>query len=108
MEEKILEKIYEKIEDRKKNPKEKSYTNYLLDEGIDKVCKKVGEEAAEVIIAAKNQEDDKFIGEICDLTYHVLVLMYEKNISISQVEEILTKRHQIEGNKKKQNIRGEY
>ena len=108
MEKTILERIYEMIEDRKVNPKEKSYTNYLLNEGIDKVCKKVGEEAAEVIIAAKNQEDDEFIGEICDLTYHVLVLMFEKNISVSQVEELLTKRHQIGGNKKKQNIRGEY
>lgn len=108
MEKTILENIYEMIEDRKENPKEKSYTNYLLDEGIDKVCKKVGEEAAEVIIAAKNPEDEEFIGEICDLTYHVLVLMFERNISIKQVEEVLTKRHQIEGNKKKRNIRGEY
>ncbi|MBR2705243.1 MAG: phosphoribosyl-ATP diphosphatase [Clostridia bacterium] len=108
MEKSILEEIYEMIDDREKNPKEKSYTNYLLEEGIDKVCKKVGEEAAEVIIAAKNPNNEEFIGEICDLTYHVLVLMYERNISIKQVEKILTKRHQIEGNKKKRNIRGEY
>ena len=108
MEETIIEKIYEMIKDRKENPKEKSYTNYLLDEGIDKICKKVGEEATEVVIAAKNPSDDELVGEICDLTYHVLVLMFERNISISQVESLLAKRHQVEGNKKKRNIRGEY
>lgn len=108
MEETIIEKIYKMIKDRKENPKEKSYTNYLLDEGIDKICKKIGEEATEVVIAAKNPSEEDLIGEICDLTYHVLVLMFERNISITQVEELLNKRHQIEGNKKKRNIRGEY
>ena len=108
MNETIIEKIYEMIKDRKENPKEKSYTNYLLNEGIDKICKKVGEEATEVVIAAKNPEDNELVGEICDLTYHILVLMFERNISITQVEELLSKRHQIEGNKKKRNIKGEY
>lgn len=108
MEEPIIEKIYKMIEDRKNNPKEKSYTNYLLDEGIDKICKKVGEEATEVVIAAKNPNVDDLVGEICDLTYHILVLMFERNISIKQVEELLSKRHQIECNKKKRNVRGQY
>ena len=104
----IIEEIFEMIKDRENNPKEKSYTNYLLDEGIDKVCKKVGEEAAEVIIAAKNQGKEELVGEICDLTYHVLVLMFQKGISVKQVNELLIKRHQVEGNKKVKNVRGNY
>ena len=61
----IIDDLYEMINDRKENPKEGSYTNYLLNEGIDKICKKVGEEATETVIAAKNQDKEELIGEIC-------------------------------------------
>ena len=104
----IIEKVYEMIKDRKNNPKEGSYTNYLLEKGIDKICKKVGEEAAETIIAAKNMDKDELIGEISDLAYHVLVLMLDKNITIEDIKRKLTDRHKIECNKKKENQKGEY
>jgi len=104
----ILENIYEMIQDRKKNPKEGSYTNYLLNEGIDKIGKKVGEEATEVVIASKNTNKNDLIGEICDLVYHIEVLMYDQGISPKDIKQKLTQRHKIEGNKKVQNKRGEY
>ncbi len=104
----ILEEVYEMIEDRKKNPKEGSYTNYLLDQGIDKICKKIGEEATETVIAAKNDEKDELIGEICDLLYHLEVMMVNKQVSLEDIKAKLTERHKIEGNKKVQNKRGEY
>lgn len=104
----IIQKIYDKIEDRNINPLKKSYTNYLLDEGIDKICKKVGEEATETVIAAKNESKDDLVGEISDLIYHVLVLMYYKNVKIYDVEKKLRERHEVNGNKKKINKRGCY
>ena len=104
----ILQDLYKLIQDRKINPKDKSYTNYLLDEGIDKICKKVGEEATETVIAAKNDNKEDLIGEICDLIYHVEVLMYDRGIEPNDIKRKLLERHKIEGNKKKQNIKGEY
>ena len=104
----IIKAIYNQIEDRSKNPKENSYTNYLLNEGIDKICKKIGEEATETVIAAKNDSKEDFVGEICDLVYHTLVLMYNKKVSIDDIEEKLKERHKVQGNKKKFNSRGEY
>jgi phosphoribosyl-ATP pyrophosphohydrolase/phosphoribosyl-AMP cyclohydrolase len=71
----ILEDVYNIIMERKKNPKEGSYTNYLFDKGIDKILKKCGEEAAEIIIAAKNPETGELRYEIADLLYHLMVLM---------------------------------
>ncbi len=104
----ILQDIYNMIDDRNKNPKENSYTNYLLEQGIDKICKKVGEEASETIIAAKNDNKNDLIGEICDLIYHILVLMYNRNVSIEDIKLKLSERHKVEGNKKSQNKRGDY
>lgn len=95
-----LQKIYNKIQERSINPIENSYTNYLLKEGIDKICKKVGEEATEVVIAAKNGNKEDLIGEISDLVYHTLVLMFDGNVSLNDVEEKLIERHKIEKNKK--------
>lgn len=100
-----LEKL---IQDRKVHPVEKSYTNYLLDQGVDKICKKVGEEASETIIAAKNNDKDELVGEISDLFYHVFVLMNNQGISLDDIETKLKKRHQITGNKKDFHTRGEY
>ena len=104
----ILEDIYNMIDDRNKNPKKNSYTNYLLNQGIDKICKKVGEESAETIIAAKNENKDEIIGEISDLVYHVLVLMYNKKITLEEVNAKLIERHKVQGNKKIENKRGDF
>ena len=71
----VFESVYAVIEDRKANPKEGSYTNYLFDKGIDKILKKVGEEAAEIIIAAKNPNPEEVKYEISDFLYHMMVLM---------------------------------
>ena len=104
----IFKEVYNQIEDRSINPKENSYTNYLLDSGIDKICKKVGEEATETVIAAKNPDKDDLIGEISDLAYHVLVLMFKYGVKLEDIENKLKERHKVQGNKKKKNIKGEY
>lgn len=75
---KVFETVYNIIEDRKNNPKEGSYTNYLFDKGIDKILKKVGEECTEIVIAAKNPDPEEIKYEISDFLYHVMVLMVEK------------------------------
>lgn len=88
----IIERLYEIITDRKVNPKENSYTNYLLDEGLDKILKKIGEESAEVIIAAKNPDRNELIYETGDLLYHLLVLLKEKNVVPEEVFAELSSR----------------
>ena len=97
----IFADLEKQIADRKAHPVEKSYTNYLLDQGIDKVLKKVGEEASEVIIASKNSDKTELLGEIDDLLYHLFVLMNQTDISLEEVRQKARERHQIEGNKKK-------
>ena len=88
----LIHRLYELIEDRKNNPKEGSYTNYLFDKGLDKFLKKVGEESAEVIIGAKNENKDEIVYEISDLVYHVLVLMVNSNVTIEDIKEELKGR----------------
>ncbi len=89
---KVLEEVYNVILDRKKNPKEGSYTNYLFDKGIDKVLKKCGEEASEIIIAAKNPNPEETKYEISDFLYHVMVLMAIKGITWDDVMTELARR----------------
>lgn len=96
----IFADLEKQIADRKAHPVEKSYTNYLLDQGIDKVLKKVGEEASEVIIASKNSDKVELLGEIDDLLYHLFVLMNQTDLSLEEVRQKARERHQIEGNKK--------
>ena len=96
----VLNQVYAQIQERQMRPKERSYTNYLLDQGLDKICKKIGEEATEVILAAKNEDASELIGEIADLTYHVLVLLFTQGIPLGGIQAELTRRHQIEGNLK--------
>lgn len=84
--------VYDIIAHRKENPKEGSYTNYLMKEGIDKILKKVGEEATEVIIAAKNQDNAEVTFEISDLLFHLSVLMIETGITWEDVYQELAKR----------------
>ncbi len=95
-----LKEVYETILDRRAHPAENSYTKYLFDQGIDKILKKVGEECAETIIAAKNGEAAETVGEIADLTYHVLVLMAAQGITVEDIERKLRDRHQKSGNLK--------
>ena len=88
----VLTELMDVIEERKRNPKEGSYTNYLFDKGIDKILKKVGEECAEVIIAAKNADRQETIYEISDLLYHLCVLMSEKEVSWDAITRELSRR----------------
>lgn len=89
---KVFEDVYNVILDRKENPKEGSYTNYLFDKGIDKILKKVGEEATEIIIAAKNPNKEEIKYEISDFLYHVMVLMAEKGVSWEDITTELSRR----------------
>jgi len=93
-----LEKVFNIIEDRKANPKEGSYTNSLFDSGEDRIVQKVGEEAVEVIIAAKVQGEDRLISELADLTYHCLVLLSSRNLTPADIAAELERRHIPDGN----------
>lgn len=92
--------LFEVIRARQTQPQEGSYTCYLFEKGTDKILKKIGEEASEVIIAAKNGDNDETSGEICDLLYHLLVLMAQQDIPLTQVMDILEQRRQKIGNLK--------
>lgn len=81
------------IQNRKVNPKEGSYTNQLLSKGINKVAQKVGEEAVELVIEAKDNNKELFLGEAADLMYHYLVLLAAKNLQLSDVVQVLKQRH---------------
>ena len=89
----VFDDVMATILERKENPKEGSYTNYLFDQGIDKILKKVGEEAAEIIIAAKNPDSDEVKYEICDFLYHMMVLMAEREVSWKDITKELAERH---------------
>lgn len=89
---KVFENVYNIIQKRKNNPKEGSYTTYLFDKGIDKILKKVGEEATEIIIAAKNPDSEEIIYEVSDFLYHVMVLMVEKGVSWEDITRELVNR----------------
>jgi len=88
----VLKELYSLLRERKRNPKEGSYTNYLFDKGLDKILKKVGEETSEVIIGAKNKNKEELVYEISDLVYHLLVLMVNENISIKDIKDELSQR----------------
>ena len=89
---KNLSELYEVVLKRKVNRVEGSYTSYLFDKGLDKILKKIGEESAEVIIAAKNDEKSELVYEISDLLYHLTVLMVEKGVDYKDIDEELEKR----------------
>lgn len=88
----VFEEVYGVIMDRKNNPKEGSYTNYLFDKGIDKILKKVGEEATEIVIAAKNPDPEEMKYEISDFLYHVMVLMAERGVTWKDITDELADR----------------
>ncbi len=85
-----LEKI---VSDRKNNPRKGSYTTTLFDSGINKIAQKVGEEAVELVIEAKDDNKELFLNEAADLMYHYLVLLQAKGHSLSEVEKVLAQRH---------------
>ncbi len=103
----VLYQLYDIISDRKINPKQGSYTNYLFEKGLDKILKKVGEETAETIIAAKNNDKNEVIYELSDLLYHISVLLSEKQITWDDVFEELKKRELKESNLKQFHTRTE-
>lgn len=88
----VFEQVFGVILDRKAHPKEGSYTNYLFDKGIDKILKKLGEEATEIVIAAKNPNANEIKYEIADFLYHMMVLMAEKDVTWEEITEELAKR----------------
>lgn len=97
----VLDSLYQVILNRKQQKQEGSYTCYLFDQGLDKILKKIGEESAETIIAAKNGNSGATAGEICDLFYHLLVLMAQLDIPYSDIKAVLEQRSMKIGNLKK-------
>ena len=89
---KVFEDVFGVIRDRKEHPKEGSYTNYLFDKGIDKILKKLGEEATEIVIASKNPNPEEIKYEIADFLYHMMVLMADKGIGWEEITDELSRR----------------
>lgn len=101
----VYQEIFEIIKARKSDftngtAQDNSYTCYLFEKGVDKICKKVGEEASETIIAAKNNDNDELANEINDLLYHLMVLAANQGLDWAEVERILAERNQKMGNLK--------
>ena len=109
----MLSDLREEISEKRVHPTEKSYTAYLLQTGIDKICKKIGEESSEVIIAAKNADPvvndtseaaDNLRLEVCkesaDLLYHLSVLWEDTGVTVNDVMKVLEERSHVKGNKK--------
>ena len=90
----ILPQLVQVIAQREVDMPEGAYTTYLFDKGIDKICKKVGEEATEVVIGAKNRDKEEVKWESADLLYHLLVLLQEQKVDIYEVLDVLQKRHE--------------
>lgn len=96
----MFKELTELIRTREQEMPEGAYTTYLFSEGVDKICKKVGEEAAEVIIAAKNRDPQELSMETADLFYHVLVLLQEQKVDLEQVIAVLQERHAVKTSSK--------
>ena len=88
-----LNQVFATIKDRQATPRPSSYTNQLLNAGIDEITKKVGEEAIEVIIAAQHQGNERLISELSDLTYHCMVLLAHMGLTPEDVSRELARRH---------------
>ena len=96
----VIEGLYDVVMSRKDQRIENSYTCYLFEQGVDKICKKIGEESSEVIIAAKNGRNEDTANEISDLIYHLLVLMAQQGITPDDLNAVLEQRRQKSGNLK--------
>lgn len=92
--------LYNTIKSRKEQKQQGSYTCYLFEKGIDKILKKCGEENAELIIAAKNNNKQQITEETCDLLYHILVMLIDRDVDIADIEKELLKRTEKTGNLK--------
>lgn len=88
----LLDQLYELIESRERERPTGSYTTYLFEEGLDKILKKVGEESAETIIAAKNEDDARVAAETADLVYHLLVMLVARGVRLTDIAEELGRR----------------
>ncbi|MCD5002687.1 bifunctional phosphoribosyl-AMP cyclohydrolase/phosphoribosyl-ATP diphosphatase HisIE [Enterococcus saccharolyticus] len=100
-----LEQLAKLVQERKDTPKEGSYTSYLFEKGKEKILKKVGEEATEVVIGAMKDDREETIFEVSDLAYHLLVLMSEMDISVKEVAEELAKRHVVDHKVKQETMK---
>ena len=89
---KVLEEVYSIIKDRKENPKDGSYTNYIIDMGSDKILQKLGEECTEIVIASKNPDFNEIKYEISDFMYHLMILMIDKGITWEDIAGELAQR----------------
>ena len=96
----VLNGLYSLTLERKESPVPNSYTSYLFEKGLDKILKKCGEECSEMIIAAKNADNDELKNEISDLLYHIVVLCAERGLEWGEVEEVLEQRGKKTGNLK--------
>lgn len=96
----VLDELYAVAQERRCAPQEGSYTCYLFEKGLDKILKKLGEESAETIIAAKNGIKEDTVGEISDLLFHLVVMMANEGITPDEVKAELAKRNQKSGNLK--------
>lgn len=92
----LLAKLYELIESRERDRPEGSYTTYLFNHGLDKILKKVGEESAETIIAAKNEDGARLTAEVADLVYHLLVLLVARGVSLDEIRAELANRRKAQ------------
>lgn len=96
----VLTELNEVVNGRKENFEEGSYTCYLFSKGLDKICKKCGEECTEMVIAAKNNDNDELKNEVADLLYHVVVLCAQQGLTMKEVENVLDERSHKIGNLK--------
>jgi phosphoribosyl-ATP pyrophosphatase (EC 3.6.1.31) len=99
----ILKKLEQILEERKSTNADKSYVASLYAKGLDEILKKIGEESAEVIMAAKDDDQDKIIYEVADLWFHTLVLLRHKDIEIDKIQDELSSRFGLSGLKEKAN-----
>jgi len=96
----VVTSLISTIEERQQSMPEGAYTTYLFEKGVDKICKKVGEESAEVIIASKNNDAEELKWEAADLIYHLLVLLQNQKVSFYDLLQVLQKRHEEKADKK--------
>ena len=97
----VFSELYQTVLSRKSAKEEGSYTCYLFEKGIDKILKKCGEECTEMVIAAKNADNEELKNEIADLMYHIMVMCVERGLEWKDVEDVLAQRSQKTGNLKK-------
>ena len=100
----VWKQLYQVVQDRKASPQEGSYTCYLFDKGLDKILKKVGEECAETIIAAKNGDNRELCNEVCDLLFHLLVLCENRSLPVEDIYAELNARSAKIGNLKQMKV----